>query len=364
MTYRNLSILLLLALLFVGVVPLTAQDDTEELPVVQAGFPELDPAEVTNFEIIDETEDTITVRHLYGETTFPRNPQRIVTEMNTAEILISLGIIPVGYMALEDQGISPVIAEVAPDMVLLSVSEGPNYEQILELEPDLIIGSLWMGTGADESEYELMSSIAPTLPFTMWPGLIWKDATREVAELFDREEQAEAVIADYDDRVAEAREQIAPVFGDETISQLLFFGPTAWLYSPFEEFEGHIYSEDSIGWLYYELGLTPGPGVINLLGGNTEEFIPWVEITGEQLPEILAQHIVVFPNGYSGAEGISEGYTEYINSTIWQALPAVQANNVYVITGVNKARGYYTKLDNIEIFVEIVTANLEETSEN
>lgn len=357
------SLLLLVTLLVMSFVPLSAQDSTEELPVVQAGFPELDPAEITHFEVIEETEDTITVRHLYGETTFPRHPQRIVTEMNTAEILISLGIIPVGYMSLADQGISPIIAEVAPEMTLLPVVEGPNYEQILEMEPDLIIGSLWMGTGADASEYELMSAIAPTVPFATWPGLMWKDSTRQVAALFDRQEQAEAVIADYDVRVAAAREQIAPVFGEETVSQLLFFGPTAWLYSPFEEQDGHIYAEDSIGWLYYELGLMPGPGIVKLLGVEEGGFIPWVEITGEQLPEIQAEHLVVFPNGYSGAQGISEGYVDYTETPIWRALPAVQADRVYVITGVNKARGYYTQLDNIEIFVDIVTADQEETSD-
>lgn len=339
----------------------TEEASATELPVVQAGFPELNPAEITQFEIVDETEDTITIKHLYGETVIPRNPQRIVTEMNTAEVLISLGVIPVGYISYEDQGISPIIAEQAPDMTWLPVIEGPNYEQILELEPDLIIGSLWMGTDGNIAEYELMSEIAPTVPLTVWPGLIWKDTTLQFGTLFDQEELAESLIADYDARVAIAQEQIAPVFGDETVSQLLFFGPSAWLYSPFEVYEDHIYAEDSIGWLYYELGLRPGPGIVSLLGADTEEFVQWVEITGEQLPEIQSQHLVVFPNGYSGAEGISEGYLNFSDSPIWQALPAVKADNVYVITGVNKSRGYYTKLDNIEIFTEIVTSHLDDT---
>lgn len=336
---------------------------TTALPVVQAGFPSLNPADITHFEVIEETADTITVRHLHGETTFPRNPQRIVTDMNTAEILISLGIIPVGYLSPEGQGISPVIAEVAPDMTLLPVVESPNYEQILTLQPDLIIGASWIGTSGDASEYERMSALAPTVPFTIWPGLLWADSTRQVAALFGREAQAEAVIADYNQRVAQAREQIAPVFGDETVSQLLFFGPSAWLYSPTDVHDGYIYSEDSIGWLYYELELMPGPGMVRLFLDETDEVIPFLEITGELLPEIEAQHLIVFPNGYSGAEGISEGYLDYIESPIWQALPAVQAGNVYVITGVNKSRGYYTKLDNIEIFVDIVTASLTDTSD-
>lgn len=354
-------ILNLLVIIMMTATPLIAQEVVEELPVVQAGFPSLDPTEVTHFEVIDETEETITVQHQYGETTFPRNPQRIVTDMNTAEILISLDIIPVGYMSPEGQGISPIIAELAPEMVLLPVIEGPNYEQILLLEPDLIIGASWMGTDGNVNDYDLMSTIAPTVPFSIWPGLLWDDSTRQMADLFDREEQAEAVISDYNDRVADAREQIEPIFGNDTVSQLLFFGPTAWLYSPIDEFEGHTYAEDATGWLYYELGLTPGPSMINLLSHEEEGmFIPFLEITGEFLPEITAQHLVVFPNGYSGADGISEGYTDYIISPIWQNLPAIQAENLYVITGVNKSRGYYTRLDNIEIFVDVVTRSLED----
>ncbi|MEM7125988.1 MAG: iron-siderophore ABC transporter substrate-binding protein [Chloroflexota bacterium] len=312
------------------------------------------------FDIVEMTEETVTVRHQYGETTIPRNPQRVVTEMNTGEIMVSLGVMPVGYIAFEDQGISPILAEAAPDMVFLPVVDGPNYEQIVALDPDLIIGSWMMGTDGNEEHYELLSAIAPTLTFNDWPGSYWQDSTRQVAMLFDRQKQAEAVIADYDAFVQETRERIAPIFGDETVSPLLFFGPTPWLYTPRYAYDDRVVPEDSTGWLYHELGLTPGDEIAELIGsdmlGLSNVFL---EISGEQLPEMTADHLVVFPNGYSGAEGISEGYTEYLESPIWATLPAVQAGNVYAITGVNKSRGYYTKKDNMRIFADIVTGASE-----
>lgn len=308
------------------------------------------------FDIVEKTEETVTIRHLYGETTIPRNPQRIVTEMNTGEILISLGIIPVGYISPEDQGISPTLAEVAPNMVHLPVVDGPNYEQILALDPDLIIGSWMMGTGGDQAQYELLNAIAPTIPFNDWPGAYWQDSTRQVAMIFDLEEQAEVVIADYDAHVQEIRARIAPVFGDETVTPLLFFGPTAWLYTPREASNGRVSPEDSVGWLYHELALKPGEDILELVGGDeTALGSPYLEITGELLPKITAEHLVVFPNGYSGAEGISEGFVDYQESPIWQNVPAVQEGNVYAITGVNKSRGYYTAKDNMQIFADIVT---------
>lgn len=334
----------------------------ERMPVYDvelAGYAPLTSAPPL-FEIIAKTDETVTVHHQYGETTIPRNPQRVVTEMNTGEILVSLGILPVGYVAYEDQGISPILAEAAPDMRFLPVVDGPNYEQIVELQPDLIIGSWMMGTDGNQEHYELLSAIAPTLPFNDWPGNYWEDSTHQVAMLFDREAQAEAVLADYDAYVQEVREQIAPIFGDETVTSLLFFGPSAWLYAPRNANNGRVTPEDSVGWLYHELGLTPGEEILELIGGDEAGLSKgFLEITGELLPEITANHLVVFPNGYSGAEGISEGYTEYQESPLWAAVPAVQAGNVYVITGVNKSRGYYTKKENMRIFADIVTSKRE-----
>lgn len=332
----------------------------ERMPVYDvelAGYPPL-TSKPALFDIVEKSDETVTVRHQYGETVIPRDPQRIVTEMNTGEIIVSLGILPVGYIAFEDQGISPILAEAAPDMLFLPAVDGPNYEQIVALEPDLIIGSWMMGTDGNQEQYELLSEIAPTLPFNDWPGIYWQDSTRQVAMLFDREEQAEAVIADYDAQVQEIRARIAPIFGDETVSPLLFFGPTPWLYTPREVNNGGVAPEDSVGWLYHELALTPGPEILELLGdgagGLSSQFL---EIPAELLPEMSAEHLVIFPNGYSGAQGISDGYIEFQESALWATLPAVQAGNVYPITGVNKSRGYYTRLENMHIFADIVTGD-------
>jgi iron complex transport system substrate-binding protein len=362
MKYRTFSILMLLALLLVSVVSLAAQDDSgDPLPVVEAGFPESSEEPITLFEILEKTDEAITVRHLHGETTIPRNPERIVTDSVTAEALIALGIEPIGFMVWEDRGVEPVMAELAPNMTILPVIEGPNFEQVLTLEPDLIVGGNFSGTYEAE-RYERMSAIAPTLPFNDGMELAIDDTLRQVGELFDRQEEAEAVITNYNEQVADYRARILPVLGDETVSPLLFFGPSAWLYSPIEDYEGRIYSSNAIGWIYYDLGLTPGPGMINFLNDISEEVIPWVEITGEQLPEIQADHLIVFPNGYGEATEISDGYLEYTESPIWQALPAVKNGNIHIVVGVNVGRGYYTRLANMEALVNALELISEEGS--
>lgn len=321
-----------------------------ELP----GFPPLDPP-IPLFEVVAETADTLTIRHLRGEAIIPRNPPRIVTSLGTAEILISLGIMPVGYAARED--LSPVVRAIAPDVTYLPVVDsGPNLEQLAALQPDLIIGYSFIG-GQNPEDYELINQIAPTVVFNDWPAYYWQDATRQIAALFDKTAEAETVITDYEQRVAEIRERIAPVIGDETISPILFFD-TPWLYGPmhFAPDGARMVPSANVGWLYRELQLTPAPEVARFLGSGTEAIGDgFFEITSELLPEIKAAHLVVFPGGYSGAEEISEGYEAYTSSLLWQSVPAVQQGNVYEIVGVNRPGGYYSLLDVMERFAEAVT---------
>ncbi|MEL6526346.1 MAG: ABC transporter substrate-binding protein, partial [Chloroflexota bacterium] len=326
--YRKFTLLILLALLLVSVTPLAAQDDTDteetftpfgELPLDNMGFLPLDPPP-SQFEIIEETEDTITISHHFGETTFPRNPERVISETITAEILLSLEVEMLAYVAPPGREL-PIMEELSPETIVVPAIEGPNLEAILQLEPDLIIGAAFWGM--DQDLYEQMSAIAPTIPLTAAITFYWDDGARQIATLFDQDERAEEIINDYNERVAELRARVTPVFGDETVSPLIFFGDSANLYSPRLSIGGSIYPLGDVAWLYHEFGLTPGSSLVNYFSGeNLLEIFPTLEITGELLPEIQADHLVVFPNGYSGVEDINAGYLDYIASPIWESLPA------------------------------------------
>jgi len=369
MTLQHSSKLFIIALLLILSVPLSAQETTDsdaveaestEVPAPTSyitirdleGYPSIDPP-ISLFEVVDETEDTLTISHLRGETTIPRNPERIVASAGTEEILISLGIMTAGLIAWED--LSPVVRDIAPDVVHLPVVDsGPNLEQLLELDPDLILG--WAFVGGDNAEhYDLVSEIAPTVVFNQSPNLYFEDYTRQIASLFDLEDKAEEVIAEYEDRVIDLREQVQPIIGDETVSALLFF-TTPWLYGPMDTVGENYVPSSYVGWLFYELELTPSEETVAF---NSEGQV-YAEVAGEILPEVQANHLVVFPGGYSGATEIAEAYTEYIESPIWQSLPAVEAGNVYIITGINRPVGYYTRLAAMERFADAVTDSAEQ----
>ncbi|MEM8906182.1 MAG: AraC family transcriptional regulator, partial [Actinomycetota bacterium] len=296
------------------------------------GYPSLSEPPVL-FDILERTDDTVTVRHLYGEVTIPRNPQRIVAAYGSAEALITLGFDPIAYPAWDD--VPPVLREQAPDIEWLRIADTtPNLEAIAALEPDLIIDwNAWMGGGGAAADYERVSQIAPTLVAYTFP-VYWQSYLTQLGELFDRNEEAEAAIADYDARIgsfrSEASQSITP---DETVTPLLFFGEEPWLYAPVESFDGRTIPSYSVAWLYRELGLTPGPWMTDVYarGGEEPGFLPLSE---ELLPEIEADHLVVFPNGYSGQSTVPDEYVGFTDGALGNASPAVESDNVHEIVDV------------------------------
>ncbi|NOK63316.1 MAG: hypothetical protein GFH27_549361n49 [Chloroflexi bacterium AL-W] len=72
----------------------TDQTDGEALSQVP-GFPAYAPTP-TMLEVVEEREETVLIRHAFGETEVPKNPARVYTDALTTQIALSLGIEPAG----------------------------------------------------------------------------------------------------------------------------------------------------------------------------------------------------------------------------------------------------------------------------
>lgn len=119
------------------------------------------------------------------------------------------------------------------------------------------------------------------------------------------------MLADYAAQIAEYRTQAQAAIGDEKVTILLLFDATMWLYSVGGLLEDRYILLSPTGWAYRDLGLTPGPEVAKLVGDQL-----WVEVSLELIPELKADHLVVFPNAYGGAE-MSQGLDGYSNTPLW-----------------------------------------------
>ncbi|WAA65395.1 iron-siderophore ABC transporter substrate-binding protein [Microbacterium oxydans] len=168
--------------------------------------------------------DGVVIEHGHGKTVIPEKPQRIVTlGWMTSDIVAALGTNPVGMEEVwgaGESGYQPWFEDYVtgeygetPEIIPF-LEDGPNYEAIKELKPDLIL-SLY--SGISDIEYERLTEIAPTVPYIEgpWNPGTWEDMTRTVGKALSEEEKAEELIAETEEQVTTLAGE-HPEFKDKT----------------------------------------------------------------------------------------------------------------------------------------------------
>lgn len=166
---------------------------------------------------------TRTVVHELGTSEVPVDPQRIVVvdRRGTLAFAFELGFEPVGALDATwffDQPFHPLITEraEAAGVVPIESADGINVEQVVALDPDLIIGMVVdIGDAAEQLE-----GIAPTI------GLDWDwsspvNNVLVIGEALGRPEEAQALADEYNDALAAAAAE-TPSPG--TVSIVMFLG--------------------------------------------------------------------------------------------------------------------------------------------
>lgn len=115
----------------------------------------------------------VTLEHIYGETTISEKPERVVTiGWNAQDVAVALGVVPVGisdftwgtvdkYLPWFVDEVEALDAEL-PEILTTSDAGEYDYEQILSLEPDVILAP---HSGVTEEEYARLTEIAPTVAY-------------------------------------------------------------------------------------------------------------------------------------------------------------------------------------------------------
>lgn len=287
MKYRHLALIMLIALALVGVAPLAAQDATPEAtPVIETyqvpGFPAYSPAP-TMLELVEDRGETVVVRHQFGETEIPKNPQQIFSQTNP-EVSLALDLPVVGAVDESWQSTPPLLEEAFEGVQVIDWSEVPNYEFILSLSPDLII--TWDFAG-DPTHYEVLSDIAPTISMISAPYIYWKEATRDLALVLGLQEQHSNLMQDFDQIIGDYCERIQGVIGDGTLDILATYEGNVLLASPIWEQQPGVYmAEVATGWAYRDSQLIRGDEVAELVGVQGA-----IQLSFEMLPELQADHL-------------------------------------------------------------------------
>ncbi|MFC7492921.1 MULTISPECIES: ABC transporter substrate-binding protein [unclassified Nocardioides] len=161
--------------------------------------------------------EPVVVDHVYGSTEVDGVPERIVTiDVQWTDAMLAMGVEPVGYTIDPYMPDGPAPWQDLPaDGEALDLTDGVPIEKIAALNPDLIVGSFSI---TDKRTYELLSAIAPTIPnldeAQVQP---WQDLVTMAGTVLDRPDEAESVISDVDDAVAQTAEDL-PALADQTFA--------------------------------------------------------------------------------------------------------------------------------------------------
>lgn len=240
---------------------------------------------------------TRTVTHAMGETEVPVAPQRVVV-LDTSEVdnALALGAPIVGAPVAEVLEYQGYLADRLAGISDIGTISEPNLEAILNLQPDLIIGS----KQRYEAIYAQLSMIAPTV-FVESLRVPWQQNFRLHAEALGKMAEAEALLAAYDQRVAELQATLGPARAETTISVIRFRPGQVRLYL----------KRSFIGYILQDVGLGRP--------ASQDQDTFSAEITLEQIADVDADYL--FITGY--AQDDSELDT-FLASPLWQTLGAVQ----------------------------------------
>ena len=163
-----------------------------------------------------------TIVHDFGTTELKKAPKRIVILDNLyGEILDPLDITPVGATTgqADSQEFSTLFKKQYKDAKVVSVGwqGNPDLDKIAELKPDLILM-----TGEQEDLYEELSEIAPTVGYQINTDENWDyhETSLKVAEIFDKRDEMKKDLDRLDAREAVFAENVKAKFGDQKLLYL------------------------------------------------------------------------------------------------------------------------------------------------
>ena len=136
----------------------------------------------------DSGSESTTIEHAFGETVIEGQPERVATvAWANHEVPLALGVVPVGMAAAnfgddDGNGTLPWVEEALTELgaetpVLFDETDGIDFEAVADTEPEVILAGY---SGLTQEDYDLLSEIAPTVPY---PTTAWATPWREMIEM-------------------------------------------------------------------------------------------------------------------------------------------------------------------------------------
>lgn len=166
----------------------------------------------------------VTVKHVFGETTVPGPPKRVVSAgLTEHDDLLAVGVVPVAvtnWFGDQPFGVWPWARDElgAAKPAVLDLNNGIQVDTIAALKPDLIVA---VNAGLDAATYAKLSAIAPTIAQSGGEAFFepWKQQAGAVGDAVFQTEAMARRIGAVDERFA-AVAQADPRFKDKRVALL------------------------------------------------------------------------------------------------------------------------------------------------
>lgn len=252
------------------------------------------------------TVETRIVEDEFGEVEIPANPQRVAA-IYLEDYLTALEVKPTVQWYHPAWGKQDYLKLDAPEFDITG-----SMEALLQAKPDLII----VDGAADKAKYEEYSKIAPTYRLKEEILADPQAIVKTIADVLNIPDKADEVVKNYQQRITTLKAELDKSVGDETVAvvRLNVADKTLALFGVKNRYSGYIYTE---------VGLTPHP-----LARDMTEFH---EILSEEaIPKLDADHIILFPSNGTWESEENQDAIKWLDSTLWNTVPAVKNGNVYI----------------------------------
>ncbi|MEK4425204.1 ABC transporter substrate-binding protein [Solibacillus sp. FSL K6-1523] len=248
------------------------------------------------------------ITYLGNTYSVPEKVERIVIAgtMEAMEDATALNIEPVG--AITVAGEFPEIFKSAMGKAeSIGEKQQPNFEKILELQPDVILGT----TKFPDEVVQKLEEISTTI-LVSHISSNWQDNLMLMAQLGDKEEEAKALLALYGKDLQSAKTTLKEEFENDTVMTLRIRGGQMYVYPE------DVFFNPS---LYNELGLEV-PEVVQK--AKTQEAIS-IEQLAQVNPDVLFIQVQ-----QSGNQENEQAYETLKKNPIIQNITAFKNEHVYI----------------------------------
>lgn len=264
-------------------------------------------AETSATESQTEQTKTQTITYLGEKYELPAEVKNIVAaSLESMEDAAMLGIKPVGVLEVGGK-VPAYLASDFEGATLVGNKMEPNAEAILNLDPDVIVGT----SKFPEETAEKLKKIQTMIPYSHI-STNWKENLTVLAQLAGKEDDAKKIISDYEAKVADAQVKSKEQLADKQVLIIRVRGGVMYI---------------------YPAGVYLNPVLYEDLGAPVPEVVTTAKAQAELSLETLAQvnpDAIFLQFEESENKDTPKALEELQKNPIFTSLKASQNNEIYV----------------------------------